>query len=153
MNVYFGDLKTLSAPTSLPDPPDPDYQMLLLDANMDMKVDLFGTGPNGTRTFWINGGDGVTWTTEPLAGSEGLPPISMPHSNAFVDINGDCLSDLVITSSNGTNKFLEVWLNSDESGTPTFTLANVLDLPQGAGQVSFSDLGMLALRCLVPTFT
>lgn len=148
MNVYFGNLKTLSAPVEVPSPPDAADQVLLLDANMDMKVDLFGMDANGTRTFWINAGDGKTWSTVPLPGSEGLPPIDMPHSNAFVDINGDCLSDLVITSNNGTNRFLEVWLNSDASGTPEFTLTEVLDLPEGAGQVTFSDLG--ASRSALP---
>lgn len=139
MNVYFGNLQSLSAPVAVPSPPHVDDQVLLLDANMDMKVDLFGTSENGTRTFWINQGDGKTWTTVPLAGAEGMPPIDMPHSNAFVDINGDCLSDLIITSNNGS-RYLEVWLNSDASGTPEFSLADILELPQGAGQVTFSDL-------------
>ena len=48
--------------------------------------------------------------------------ISEPNSNAFVDINGDCLSDLVVTSikkickNNSTNDCdelpqIEIWIN------------------------------------------
>ena len=37
-------------------------------------------------------------------------PIGVHHSSAFVDINGDCVSDLLIHSKLGKEIFLEIWI-------------------------------------------
>ena len=35
--------------------------------------------------------------------------INSPHSSAFVDINGDCINDLLIHSKYESDQFLEIW--------------------------------------------
>jgi hypothetical protein len=39
-------------------PPSDQSQVLVLDANTDLRLDLFGSR-NGTRTFWTNKGNGI----------------------------------------------------------------------------------------------
>jgi hypothetical protein len=72
-----------------------------------------------------------------------LSPLRQPDSNAFVDINGDCLSDLFVTSTCSTppcnSSQFEIWIN--EKGT--FKLDKVLPAVAGAGQVSFADIGKI----------
>ena len=87
---------------------------------------------------------------------------SSPHSNAFVDLDGDCLagtkrhtlssaeiqirfvdrlfySDLVFTctGSNG-QKSVQFWVNNRDQG---FKMALQANLPNGAGPLSFADIG------------
>eukprot|EP01134_Creolimax_fragrantissima_P001828 CFRG1828T1 len=68
-----------------------------------------------------------------------VSPISTPHSNSFVDLNGDCLADLVITSEEG----IEVWLN--EPGGIYSDQRTIITLPPNViranlGQLSFADM-------------
>jgi hypothetical protein len=76
--------------------------------------------------------------------TEAQQPLAIPNSNAFVDINGDCISDLVVVSQNPeTNaKTLEIWLNRKSKG---FVLDTTYELPLGTGQVSFADFSTLHL--------
>lgn len=63
-----------------------------------------------------------------------------PHSNAFIDLDGDCLADvfLVCESSNSPNTLTyQIWTNAKSSG---FQLAQTGSLPAGAGQISFADM-------------
>lgn len=83
--------------------------MLTLDANEDMLTDIFYTSTYGERVFLINRPGGqfarVAWTPG-LTFRDCIPANLKP--SAFVDINGDCHPDLVITSSCG----MEVWFNT-----------------------------------------
>lgn len=66
---------------------------------------------------------------------------STPHSNAFIDLDGDCLADLFLTCQNGNSPdhlSYQVWLN-DKDGK--FKLARKGDLPFGTKSVSFADMG------------
>ena len=65
--------------------------------------------------------------------------ISAPHSNAFIDINGDCLSDLILISEKDDRKILEIWIADLHSG---FIFDQSFFLPIGAGQISFFDIGL-----------
>ena len=133
LNIYFGDGGNFGSPLKLlPNPST--QQVLLMDVNMDLRGDIFGTDENGVRTYWINGANN-TWTSQNQTADE-LPAISSPHSNAFVDITGDCLSDLVVFN---TDNNMELWINT---GTE-YTLDIVYSLPVGAGQFSFADFGLL----------
>lgn len=63
-----------------------------------------------------------------------------PHSNAFIDLDGDCLADLFLvcqddTSSSGLS--YQIWKNAKDSG---FELAQTGSLPAGTGQISFADM-------------
>lgn len=60
--------------------------------------------------------------------------ISNPHSNAFIDLDGDCLSDLFVTCRDNT---YEIWKNTKDKG---FVFSRSGDLPSNAGQITFSDM-------------
>lgn len=61
-----------------------------------------------------------------------------PHSNAFVDLDGDCLADLVfVCSKSSGSKSIQIWSNRRDQG---FTLSLEADLPAGAGALSFADI-------------
>ena len=113
-------------------------QPLVLDANADLKLDLYSTYED-TRTFWVN--DGQTFHMEPQ-GTSDTSPISDPNSNAFVDLNGDCISDLVVTSIKNNVSQFEFWLN--ENGG--FKLDKVFKAAVGAGQVTFADFSTVMSR-------
>lgn len=64
-----------------------------------------------------------------------------PHSNAFIDLDGDCLADLFLTCQNGKSPeklSYQIWLN-DKKGK--FKLARKGDLPYGIKSVGFADMG------------
>jgi integrin alpha FG-GAP repeat containing protein 1 len=88
-----------------------------------------------------------------------------PHSNAFVDLNGDCFSgifanlysyirnislqdicrsaDLFLTCQNEDgSKSFQIWINDKEKG---FVHNVEKNLPKGTGQISFADLGNYAM--------
>ena len=92
--------------------------------------------------------------TDPkLSGSQ--CKLSSPHSNAAVDLNGDCLAGteriifcrvyadvlldlfLVCDESNG-DKSYQIWVNNKDSG---FSLAQSGRFPRGLQSVSFADIG------------
>ena len=66
--------------------------------------------------------------------------MASPHSNAFVDINGDCLSDLVVVTQDTNNQVLEIFINTPG---PNFVASDTVPLPIGAGQISWADIGFL----------
>lgn len=84
--------------------------------------------------------------------------INDPHSNAVVDLDGDCLaglvsgcfvttnlyscylSDLFLTCDDGKGgKKYQVWVNKKEEG---FSLSQEGQLPFGTQAISFADIGL-----------
>ncbi|THH31537.1 hypothetical protein EUX98_g2653 [Antrodiella citrinella] len=65
--------------------------------------------------------------------------LSNPHSNAAVDLNGDCLADmfLVCDEDNGSDKYFQIWINNKEDG---FALAQLGRFPRGMRSVTFGDI-------------
>lgn len=81
--------------------------------------------------------------------------LSNPHSNAAVDLNGDCLAGmtfarisialfnpavdlfLVCDDDNG-DKYYQIWVNNKDSG---FSLSQLGRFPKGFQSVSFADIG------------
>ena len=62
-----------------------------------------------------------------------------PHSNAFVDLNGDCAADLFITSLNGDRKpVFEIWLRHPD-GRFCLVDATEITLP-GLSMVTIADM-------------
>ena len=63
--IHFGDRTEFTSSGAFAEPADSSVHLLLMDYNLDMKPDLFGQAPNGTRVFWVNNGDG-TFKQSPL---------------------------------------------------------------------------------------
>lgn len=102
----------------------------VMDVNFDGFPDLVGQldsslvpsnfSKSGGRFVWINNrerefvpsfwGDEEIGSTVMWDKSE-LPPLSTPHSSAFIDLNGDCSPDLVFDVSSKQERYLEVWLS------------------------------------------
>lgn len=89
--------------------PDVTPSLLIMDVNDDVSPDIFFVSVTMERVFYISDNLGgfkkKTW--KPRYGVDPCPPTSLSNSNAFVDINGDCLPDLVVTTACG----MEVWMN------------------------------------------
>lgn len=133
------DLDPLSLPSSSLSQPVP------LDIDGDMKIDLLGLRPGSSSSLkvWQN-----VWNASdpsqtlynvinpPFSGNQ--CKISNPHSNAVIDLNGDCLADvfLVCDEPSGRKSF-QIWVNNKSRG---FTLAQSGRLPQGTQSVTFADM-------------
>ncbi|KYR01791.1 putative integrin alpha FG-GAP repeat-containing protein [Tieghemostelium lacteum] len=139
MDIYFGDFTQLSSdpPLLIPNGVAPTDQVLVLDINGDLHLDMIGVNSLGQRTLWVNNDD--SYSSQPMnVPDQNLGPISKPHSNSFVDFNGDCLADLFITSLSldGTHLVGEIWINQQQNG---YILTITYDFPPGTGQITFSD--------------
>ena len=68
-------------------------------------------------------------------------PFSKPHSAAFLDLNGDCLSDLFFTSVDGSNKFHEIWLRTESTTSKhvMYCLKFLKGVEKDSSQVTFTD--------------
>ncbi|KAI8140634.1 hypothetical protein BJV82DRAFT_621881 [Fennellomyces sp. T-0311] len=123
---------------------------MVLDLTGDMKLDLLGYPYEGDTglSMWINTVDdahlnassiyNVTSASTILNESETNKCVwSNPHSNAVVDLNGDCLADLVFVCQHSGHQSLQIWTNQRDEG---FEMARELTLPNGAGPVSFADI-------------
>ncbi|XP_057325196.1 T-cell immunomodulatory protein [Microplitis mediator] len=115
-------------------------QPLAIDYNQDMIIDLLGTDIDNQRTFWINH-NRTKPEAIPMEKFNQLPlePMKSPHSNSFLDLNGDFLPDLMIT----TDKYFEVW-HGVPSGFKHFTSVEwpfgVADLGGHVGQSFYLDI-------------
>ena len=111
-----------------------DDQVLLLDWNGDYFVDVLGS-QGGATVVLLNNGN-ATFAKAQTATE--LPRLSVPNSNAFLDLDGDCHADLVLTEApqNGeTRVHMAIWLYKNG----TYQRHASHPLPPGAGQLSFAD--------------
>ncbi|KII89322.1 hypothetical protein PLICRDRAFT_109686 [Plicaturopsis crispa FD-325 SS-3] len=126
-------------------PPSTLSQPIPIDANGDMKIDLLGVTPASPNSFQLwqniwNASDpqsSVFSVVDPkFSGSQCT--LSNPHSNAVVDLNGDCLADVfLVCDDNKGNKFFQIWVNNKDAG---FSLEQTGQLPSGAQAISFGDV-------------
>ena len=75
-------------------------------------------------------------------------PIPIQHSSAFVDLDADCLNDLVIMSSRNGLTFIEIWQGTLVDNATKFCLNinSVYSKDKSLGQFTISDInrdGML----------
>lgn len=64
--------------------------------------------------------------------------IQTPNFNSFVDLNGDCRSDLfIMTTQNGKNYF-EIWIRQSDS--PTFCLIENTHVTSNVASLAFADI-------------
>lgn len=85
------------------------HQPLVLDYNHDMIVDLFGENAEGGRTFLVfNENRTVSPKAVPMVSPEisEVETLRAPHSHAFLDLNGDFIADLLLSTKVG----FELWL-------------------------------------------
>ncbi|EIE92252.1 hypothetical protein RO3G_17059 [Rhizopus delemar RA 99-880] len=120
MQIYLGNgndtfesqpIKLPSAQGALP---------IVLDINGDMKTDILGYSKETNQlSTWMNMGDSSFNLTlaDTMFDKQSIDQCTWanPHSNAFVDLDGDCLAD-------------------------GFKLSQQADLPTGAGPLSFADI-------------
>ncbi|WVN88253.1 uncharacterized protein L203_103454 [Cryptococcus depauperatus CBS 7841] len=116
-------------------------QPLVFDADGSLRPSLLGhhptEGSDGAVT-WLNNGTGFSLQTPPLKPINQLCTLKNPHSSAYIDIDGDCLPDLVLHCSTlQSQDSLQIWLNRGEAG---YILARSYTLPSGAGPLSFADI-------------
>ena len=117
-------------------------QPVVLDYNHDMIVDLFGEDKTGKRIFLLFSANRteipeVVNVTQPEDKQE-HDPLRVPHSHAFLDLNGDDATDLFISTKVG----FELW-TPNEVGVLGFH--KKIELPDGLttekiGQSLFLDL-------------
>lgn len=135
-------------PSPLTLPPSLESQPIPFDSTGDLRIDLLGISPTsgdqGTFSTWRN-----VWneslpnspvfelTRTTLEGLRCNP--SNPHSHAVVDIDGDCLADLVLICDDGNtgDKVFQIWINQKGSG---FKLQQLGKLPAGTQSISFADV-------------
>lgn len=110
-----------------------------LDYNSDMIIDLFGLDRNGNRTFWVFSNDRREPRVHRMPHTANTSSrLSIPHAHAYLDLNGDFMADLFIT----TEEHFEVWHGVEKEG---FVYDRKIDLPTGTyekhvGQTLFLDI-------------
>ncbi|WWC70229.1 uncharacterized protein I206_104179 [Kwoniella pini CBS 10737] len=119
-------------------------QPIVFDADSSLKPSLLGLVPTEDKTdgllrTWLNNSTGLALGPTPLRSPEQACTLANPHSSAFIDIDGDCLPDLVLhcAQSKSSLRSIQIWLNKGKSG---FELSKSYDLPRGSGPLSFGDI-------------
>ncbi|WVQ82354.1 hypothetical protein IAT38_004482 [Cryptococcus sp. DSM 104549] len=118
-------------------------QPIIFDADGSLRPSLLGFHPGDTGVeglvAWRNNGTGFSLETPPLQTPERICTLADPHSSAFLDIDGDCLPDLVLHCARPktSRRSIQIWLNRGEAG---YVLARSYDLPGGSGPLSFADM-------------
>ena len=69
-------------------------------------------------------------------------PIGVHHSSAFVDINGDCVSDLLIHSKLGNEVFLEFWIGMKRNNQIKYCLKEKKQINEKLGLFSLVDINV-----------
>lgn len=119
-------------------------QLMVLDSNNDLLPDFYGMSGDGVRTFWVNtpAKGEITFVGVPHEVAD-FDRLTMPHGNAFIDLNGDCLPDLFLDAvdSSGQRRF-EVWINkktNQTAGNFQLSVDNTFIIPNGTGLPTFAD--------------
>jgi len=139
MRLYLGNQKSFDKYIDVPS--SMNIQPTLVDFYGNMRPNLLGYpfNPNSSYNLHVWKFNNTSVSTEPVTlkdettGKE-LCKISLPHSNAFIDLDGDCLSDLFVTCEDGT---YEIWKNTVDKG---FVFSKSGKLPDNTGPISFADM-------------
>ncbi|KAI9301293.1 hypothetical protein BJ944DRAFT_257589 [Cunninghamella echinulata] len=140
LTLYFGNGNDSFDPQSIELPSARHVLPMILDLTGDMKLDILGYPweenkelPINQLATWMNMADDSTPINHTLfnvtSASNLFNPTSQctwssPHSNAFVDLDGDCLADVVFVCENKEG----------------FKLSQSFKLPTGAGPLTFADM-------------
>ncbi|WRT66340.1 uncharacterized protein IL334_003295 [Kwoniella shivajii] len=118
-------------------------QPIVFDADSSLRPSLLGFIPTenteGELRTWFNNGTGFTLGPTPLSSPDQICTLANPHSSAFIDIDGDCLPDLLLHCARpkSTHRSIQIWLNRGSTG---YQLSKSYDLPKGSGPLSFADM-------------
>ncbi|KAI6158884.1 hypothetical protein EDD17DRAFT_1888220 [Pisolithus thermaeus] len=124
MTLYAGnnDGSFASQPVSVP--PSTLSEPIPVDINGDMKIDLLGMPTDRRGIHPSFNGSQCTLATL--------------HSNAIIDLNGDCLADIFLVCDEGSGqRSFQIWVNRKDAD---FTLAQYQSLPSGVQVISFGDI-------------
>ncbi|TYJ56963.1 hypothetical protein B9479_002242 [Cryptococcus floricola] len=115
-------------------------QPIVFDADGSLRPSLLGYHPTESSdgiVTWKNNGTGFSLETPPLRPIDQVCSLANPHSSAFIDIDGDCLPDLVLHCTRTTGDSLQIWLNRADAG---YVLSRNYNLPPGSGPITFADM-------------
>ncbi|KAI8999088.1 hypothetical protein BD414DRAFT_476952 [Trametes punicea] len=128
-------------------PPSQAAQPMPMDVNGDLKIDLFGTpSASSSSSFkvWQNVWNAsasqpdIFSIVDPKLSGGAQCTLANPHSNAAVDLNGDCLADIFLVCEDRSGaKYFQIWVNNKDDG---FMLAQQGTLPSGTQSISFADI-------------
>ncbi|KAF8638878.1 hypothetical protein AX17_001933 [Amanita inopinata Kibby_2008] len=137
---------TYNTSDSIKIPSSTQSQPMLIDVDGDLRIDLLGESSSrgrGSYQLWQN-----VWNasephsplfkmTEPdFHGAQ--CSLANPHSNAVVDLDGDCLADVFLVCDDGKgHRSYQIWVNQKNDG---FSLSQQGSLPSGAQAISFADV-------------
>ncbi|KAI8907014.1 hypothetical protein DFJ77DRAFT_514148 [Powellomyces hirtus] len=128
-------------------------QPFVVDYSGTMKPELLGypTGEDGTLSLWSPTSSAQASEVTMSQNTTAVCTLAHPHSNAFLDLDGDCFADIFLScqpKSTGHATF-QIWLNTPTEG---FKYSKEHALPLGAGQVTFADIdGDGAMDLIFPT--
>lgn len=69
-------------------------------------------------------------------------PIPMKHSSAFVDINGDCVNDILLQSKLGDKNYLEFWIGMKEENEIKYCFKERKFIDNELGLFSIVDINV-----------
>ncbi|KIJ44161.1 hypothetical protein M422DRAFT_30662 [Sphaerobolus stellatus SS14] len=150
MAIYFSSVDGTFDSSLVTIQSSTDLQPMVLDSNGDMKIDLLGLVPstgsgNPSLKIWRNvwnetsNSPPVFELIDPIFNYNDSPcKLSQPHSNAFLDFDGDCLADVFLTCEIADEPFFQIWLNSPEG--EGYYLGFEGKLPRGSGRITFADM-------------
>lgn len=154
MRIYKGNGNDTIDPNYIGIPSAKLAQPMVADINGDMKSDLLGyswddTSAHPTLSIWNNIADPGNPNSTDIFNVTSASNIfdtedsskctwASPNSNAFIDLNGDCLADLVfVCSGSNGQQSIQLWINERDQG---FKMKLQANLPIGAGPLSFADI-------------
>ncbi|KAF8123775.1 hypothetical protein EV363DRAFT_1179119 [Boletus edulis] len=151
MDLYKGNhdgtFRSWTESTPISSPSSALPQPIAVDLNGDMKIDLLGmipsSGLSSPLKAWRN-----AWNiseSQPTLFDLVDPPfdgtqckLASPHSNAIIDLNGDCLADIFLVCDEGSGRrSFQIWVNNKDAG---FSLAQHQSLPSGVQAITFADI-------------
>ena len=119
-------------------------QPAIVDFNGDLQPDILADkASDGNRYWWNYDPKNKSYTKELVVSSVNILPLSIPHSSAFLDVSGDYIPDMVLTSKNASSNLIqyEVWIN--KGGVLTTNEEQIYSQPENAaviGQSTFADI-------------
>jgi integrin alpha FG-GAP repeat containing protein 1 len=117
---------------------------MLYDDDASMRASLLGFSTMDQKEgkkiqAWRNNGTFLEIWPTPLYPADPLCTFPLPHSSAYVDINGDCRPDLVLHCQRAAanERVIQVYLNRGDEG---YVQSKSFNLPTGSRAFTFADM-------------